>query len=125
MQWVPEIKEFGAGIGLSATRNYDEISPDWTYTIWNVSGAEPLAFENKSLWFPIGLHAGWVFAYAAFNLYYNPAKHPLHPWGVGDNLRSGVVPLLALITTAVVCHFIIRQLMCPCRKKKTEDTQSA
>ncbi len=63
--------------------------------------------RTRSLWFPIGLHAGWVYAYAAFNLYYNPAMHPLHPWGVGSNLRSGVIPLLALITTAVVCHFVI------------------
>ncbi len=59
--------------------------------------------RTRSLWFPIGLHAGWVFAYAAFNLYYNLADHPLHPWGVGDNLRSGIVPMLALAVTALAC----------------------
>ena len=82
--------------------------------------------RTHSLWFPIGLHAGWVFAYAAFNLYYDPMRHALHPWGVGDNLRSGVIPLTALLITAVVCHFVIRALMCDCRKaSKARKDQSA
>ena len=84
-----------------------------------------VTLRTRSLWFAIGLHAGWVFAYAAFNLYYNYAHSPLHPWAVGLNLRSGVVPMFALILTAVLSHFVIRQLMCECRKKKRETGQSA
>lgn len=78
--------------------------------------------RTHSLWFPIGLHAGWVFAYAAFNLYYDKVRHPLHPWGVGDNLRSGVVPLIALLITAAVCHWIIKALTCECRKKPVDQS---
>lgn len=66
--------------------------------------------RTQSLWFPIGLHAGWVFAYAAFNLYYNSAEHMLHPWGVGDNLRSGLVPMVALAITALSCHAVLKNM---------------
>lgn len=78
--------------------------------------------RTRALWFPIGLHAGWVFAYATFNLHYNPADHGLHPWGVGDNLRSGVIPLLALLVTAGVCHCLIKVLRgeCGCRQRQTD-----
>lgn len=51
--WVPEIKAYGARIGLSATQNYDTISPDWDHTIWNVSASDPVKFQNVSWWFPI------------------------------------------------------------------------
>lgn len=53
LRWVPEIKAYGARIGLSATQNYDTINPDWNQTIWNVSASEPDAFRNKTWWFPI------------------------------------------------------------------------
>lgn len=78
--------------------------------------------RTRSLWFPIGLHAGWVFTYAAFNLHYNPANHALHPWGVGDNLRSGIIPLLALLATAGVCHSLIKALRgeCGCRRRQSD-----
>lgn len=61
------------------------------------------------LWFPMGLHAGWIMAFKSFNLRYAPVSgHPLHPWWVGETLRSGLVPMLALGLTAVICHFIFR-----------------
>lgn len=66
--------------------------------------------RTGALWFSIGLHAGWVAAFKGFNLLYrNVADHPLHPWGVGDSLRSGVLPLLALGVTAIVCHFALKR----------------
>ncbi|MDX1679864.1 MAG: CPBP family intramembrane glutamic endopeptidase [Akkermansiaceae bacterium] len=73
--------------------------------------------RTDSLWFAIGLHAGWVFAYAAFNLYYNSVESPLHPWVVGQNLRSGIAPLIALILTAGVCRSVIRALKGECLSK--------
>ena len=82
-----------------------------------------VTLRTRSLWFAIGMHAGLVVSYKSFNLLHQYADHPLHPLGVGHDLRSGVVPLLALITMGVVSHFIIRQLMCPCRKKKREEKQ--
>lgn len=77
--------------------------------------------RTRSLWFPIGLHAGWVFAYAAFNLYHNPTEHLLHPWGVGSNLRSGIIPMLTLLVTAAACHSLIKVLRgeCGCKKAAT------
>jgi uncharacterized protein len=66
--------------------------------------------RTGALWFSIGLHAGWVAAFKAFNLLYREVEnHPLRPWGVGDSLRSGVLPLLALGATALVCHFALKR----------------
>lgn len=66
--------------------------------------------RTGALWFPIGLHAGWIMAFKGFNLYNQgvPA-HFLRPWGVGDNLRIGVLPMVTLALTAVVCHFAMRR----------------
>jgi uncharacterized protein len=66
--------------------------------------------RTGALWFPIGLHAGWVMAFKACNVLLKPvADHPLRPWGVGENLRSGLIPLAALIVTAVICHFVLKR----------------
>lgn len=53
LRQVAEIKAYGERIGLSATENYDTINPSWNRTIYNVSAADPLAFRNRSWWFPI------------------------------------------------------------------------
>jgi membrane protease YdiL (CAAX protease family) len=66
--------------------------------------------RTGALWFSIGLHAGWVAAFKGFNLLYRDvADHALRPWGVGDSLRSGVLPLLTLGITAVICHFVLKR----------------
>ena len=52
---------------------------------------------TNSLWLPIGLHAGWIFASGAFGLL---ARRQIvaFPW-LGKNLLVGIVPLcLAAIT---------------------------
>lgn len=67
--------------------------------------------RTGSLWFPIGLHFGWVLAYKAFSLLHTPVPgHPLYPWGIGPDLRSGIFPLLALALTAVACKRVFRSL---------------
>lgn len=67
--------------------------------------------RTGALWFPIGLHAGWILAFKAFNLLHRQVDgHPLQPWGIGESLRSGILPLLALGFTAWVCHFAMRGL---------------
>jgi uncharacterized protein len=64
--------------------------------------------RTGALWFSIGLHAGWIIAFKGFNLLYQDVpNHPLQPWGVGENLRSGTLPLVALLVTALICHFIL------------------
>lgn len=66
--------------------------------------------RTGALWFSIGLHAGWVAAFKGFNLLYKDVGgHFLRPWGVGESLRSGVLPLLALGVTAVACHFALKR----------------
>jgi membrane protease YdiL (CAAX protease family) len=46
---------------------------------------------TRSLWLPIGLHAGWIFASGAFNRVAHREILAL-PW-VGKNLLVGIVPL--------------------------------
>lgn len=65
--------------------------------------------RTGSLWFSIGLHAGWVIVFKAFNLFYQAVPgHALRPWGVGESLRSGILPLVTLGITAAICHFALR-----------------
>ncbi len=65
--------------------------------------------RTGALWFSIGLHAGWIMVFKAYNLFYqNVPGHPLVPWGVGDSLRSGVLPLLTLAVTALACRLALR-----------------
>lgn len=67
--------------------------------------------RTGALWFSIGLHSGWILAFKAFGLFYREVPgHPLHPWGVGGSLRSGIVPLIALGLTTVVCHFVLNRI---------------
>ena len=66
--------------------------------------------RTGALWFSIGLHAGWILAFKAFNmLYQSVPAHPLRPWGVADTLRSGILPLFVLGLTAVICHFVLKR----------------
>lgn len=66
--------------------------------------------RTGALWFSIGLHAGWIMAFKAASLLYRDVPgHPLHPWGVGDSLRSGMLPLLTLIVTAGISHFVLKR----------------
>ena len=46
---------------------------------------------TNSLWLPIGLHAGWIFATSAFSLLARQQIVAL-PW-LGKNLLIGIVPL--------------------------------
>jgi membrane protease YdiL (CAAX protease family) len=65
--------------------------------------------RTGALWFSIGLHAGWIAAFKGFNLLHQTvAGHPLRPWGVGADLRSGVLPLVTLALTAGFCHFVLK-----------------
>lgn len=72
--------------------------------------------RTGALWFSIGLHAGWVFAFKGFNLYHKiEPDHPMRPWLVGDSLRSGILPLATVLVTAVICHFFLN-LFCKERR---------
>ena len=66
--------------------------------------------RTGALWFPIGLHAGWIFAFKGYNLLYRGVpSHSVHPWALGDSLRSGLLPMVTLALTALCCHFVLRR----------------
>ncbi len=62
-----------------------------------------------SLWLPLGLHAGLVFALKTFSMArtLDPAS-PLHPWFLGNDLKSGLLPLVALGICFACCAVSIR-----------------
>jgi membrane protease YdiL (CAAX protease family) len=56
---------------------------------------------TRSLWLPIGLHAGWIFASGVFSWLARPQMIAL-PW-LGKNLLVGIIPLgLAAVTWIVM-----------------------
>ncbi|MFV0416498.1 MAG: lysostaphin resistance A-like protein [Chthoniobacterales bacterium] len=71
--------------------------------------------KTKSLYLPIGIHAAWVFGQQSLQVIgkFTPSpKTAALPW-VGPNLVSGAVPtgllpLLALISTACILFFCLR-----------------
>ncbi len=75
------------------------------FTVGLILGATRL--RTGSLWFPIGLHAGWIFAFKSFNMLHIELDSALRPLWIGDSLRSGLLPLAALLVTAVICHFTL------------------
>ena len=77
------------------------------------------AFATRSLWLPIGLHAGWVFAQQTSNLFLQPAAASAVglPW-LGPNLVSGAVPtgllpLGALLITGLLVKLYLRHVFRP------------
>jgi uncharacterized protein len=66
--------------------------------------------QTGGLAFSIGLHSGWIFAFKAGNLYFNHVTtHPLSPWGIGGTMRSGLLPLMMLGFTALICRALLRR----------------
>lgn len=60
-----------------------------------------MRLQTQSLWLPIGLHAGWIFAAGAFNKIAQREILAL-PW-LGKSLQIGLVPLaLGLLTWALL-----------------------
>ncbi len=79
------------------------------------------AVRTKSLWLPLGLHAGWVLAQQSSSLFLRPVLSggavSLLPW-VGPNLVSGAVPtgllpLVVLFLTGWLVHLYLRHVFRP------------
>jgi len=62
--------------------------------------------RTRSLWLPIGLHAGWIFASAAFNKLAHREIVAL-PW-IGKNLLVGIVPLCVCLVSWVLLGAFLR-----------------
>lgn len=68
-------------------------------------------YLTSSLWLPIGLHAGWVFAFTLFGDLTQPTgDHP--DWMslvIGDNLAQGLLPLGTLGVSALIIWVVYRE----------------
>lgn len=62
--------------------------------------------RTRSLWLPTGLHAGWIFANAAFNKFARREFVAL-PW-LGKNLLIGIVPLGVGLLTWLLVYLWLR-----------------
>jgi membrane protease YdiL (CAAX protease family) len=63
--------------------------------------------RTRSLWLPIGLHAGWIFANGLFNKVAHHQAHAL-PW-VGKSLLVGIVPLAIVGLTWTIMRGWLRK----------------
>jgi membrane protease YdiL (CAAX protease family) len=80
--------------------------------------------RTSSLWLPIGIHAGLVFALKTFSLTQklNP-ESPLHPWFIGSDLKSGIFPLIALAICFGLCIALVRLFLIKRNDKSLSLTQ--
>jgi len=62
--------------------------------------------RTRSLWLPIGLHAGWIFANGLFNAAARRQIVAL-PW-LGKNLLVGIVPLTVAALTWLIMHLWLK-----------------
>ena len=64
--------------------------------------------RTKSLWLPIGLHAGWVFGYQLYNKVTDkgPSLADKAPW-IGEDLKIGVIPLVVIVITGALASLWI------------------
>jgi membrane protease YdiL (CAAX protease family) len=67
--------------------------------------------RTGSLWLSMGLHCGWVVAFKVLNLtHLKTAEGPVNGMLIGDSLRTGLLPLVALGLTAVICHLLLEAI---------------
>jgi CAAX protease family protein len=66
---------------------------------------------TRSLWLPIGLHAGWIFASGAFNWLARRQMLAL-PW-LGKNLMIGIIPLGLTAVTWILMRLWLRHDRAP------------
>jgi len=66
--------------------------------------------RTNSLWFPMGLHTGWILAFKGYNMIKGSVDgSPLRPWWIGDSLGIGLFPILTLLLTGWLCHVVVRR----------------
>lgn len=64
--------------------------------------------RTRSLWLPIGMHAGWIFASALFNKIARREFEAL-PW-IGRNLLTGIAPLCVALISWAILHWWLRNV---------------
>ncbi|WP_018970440.1 CPBP family intramembrane glutamic endopeptidase [Rubritalea marina] len=72
-------------------------------------------YVTGSLWFAIGLHAGWVFSLKFTNRLTNPTGEGRSIW-YNDSLMDGLLPLATLVVTAA-CIALYFRMRPPCKNQ--------
>ena len=67
-------------------------------------------YATASLWLPIGLHTGWIFAYVSFKKISLrvPQQDDTLSYLVGSNLKEGLIPMGTLALTALLVILFVR-----------------
>lgn len=67
-------------------------------------------YATSSLWLPIGLHSGWIFAYTFYGriAIRNPDLDGSLQYLIGSDLKEGIVPLATLAITALLVFLFAR-----------------
>lgn len=65
--------------------------------------------RTDSLWLPIGMHAGWIFAFKSSNMLHAAVEeNALGSLWIGGTLRAGLLPLATLLVTWFVLMALLR-----------------
>ena len=62
---------------------------------------------TRSLWLPIGLHAGWIAGNRVFNITFKQ-QEVVWPW-FGPRIEIGLAPLATVILTGLLLHLLLRR----------------
>jgi len=113
--------------GLAEALRFTETAPSGTLLFFGAASLflagwilASAALRTRSLWLPVGLHAGWVFAQQTSNLALQNTSHGPGAWlpWLGPNLVSGAVPtgllpLVALAVTGLLVGLYLRHVFRP------------
>jgi uncharacterized protein len=113
--------------GLAEALRFTETAPSGTLLMFGAASLfvagwilASAALRTRSLWLPIGLHAGWVFAQQTSNLALQTTSDGPGAWlpWIGPNLVSGAVPtglfpVAALVITGLLVQLYLRHVFRP------------
>lgn len=67
--------------------------------------------KTFSLWLPIGLHVGYVFALKAFSITQDvDSGSRWIPWLIGTDLKTGILPLITLGFSFLACVHLVKKI---------------
>lgn len=84
-------------------------------------------YATASLWLPIGLHAGWVFALKVYHdaALRNEQAESYQEFLIGEGLTQGLFPVATLVITAALVHLFVRVLQNDDERAIRQQTASA
>lgn len=98
------------GAGLELLKRVTASFADWRYVIGDFAPLLALGsvlayarWRTKSLWLPIGLHAGWLFSK---NMLAALSDSTFSLLTVGGLFQQGLIPLAAVVFAGVLAHYL-------------------